>query len=209
MTENSRWDLPDDDVGRYIDALVRLHHRPAARGWIASEPFQLDPSGDDALRMAKQVRQRVLRDGGEERSCAEAAERHFGMPATRAAAIARELAQPLYDPGARRQQLIDALRVGAALRLLHDVSDEHALQLLLAGDEALCFRGMLGDTSSIHAASATSSLTLSEPFAFGDLRRRIARSSTIAAKICFAAVWLTTPSRTRSSSCGEIGGANA
>ena len=78
MTERSRWDLPDDDVARYlarsydfiIDLLTRLDR---------SEAFSLDPSGDDALRFAKRVRRQSLREGGEEHLFA-AAEKHFGMP---------------------------------------------------------------------------------------------------------------------------------
>src|SRR5262249_38683413 len=50
LRENSRWDLAEDDVGRYlaraydfiIDLLLRMDR---------AEPYQLDPSGDAALRM--------------------------------------------------------------------------------------------------------------------------------------------------------------
>ena len=42
--------------------------------------------------------------------------------------FARALAAPLYAPTRVGQQLIHALRVGAALRLLHHVADQHALQ---------------------------------------------------------------------------------
>jgi hypothetical protein len=95
MTENSRWDLADQDVGRYLarsydfimDLLMRMER---------AETFQLDPSGDEALRMAKRVRRQVLRDGGEILLRAEA-DRHFGMPATRLA-FAASLTQPLYAP---------------------------------------------------------------------------------------------------------------
>ena len=70
MTENSRWDLPDDDVGRYLarsfdfimDLLTRMDH---------AEPFKLDPSGDDALRLAKHVRRQVLRVGRRSSACAK------------------------------------------------------------------------------------------------------------------------------------------
>ena len=95
MTENSRWDLADHDVGLYLarsydfimDLLMRME---------GSEAFQLDPSGDEALRMAKQVRRRVLRDGGREILDAEA-ERHFGMPTT-LLRFSREIESPLYTP---------------------------------------------------------------------------------------------------------------
>jgi hypothetical protein len=94
MTENSRWDLTDDDVGRYlesaydsiVDFLIKFDR---------SAPYQLDPSGDDALRRAKQVRRDALRAGGPERVEEEAA-RYFGLP-TRTLGYARARAVPLYD----------------------------------------------------------------------------------------------------------------
>jgi hypothetical protein len=95
MTENSRWDLADHDVGLYLarsydfimDLLMRME---------GSEAFRLDPSGDEALRMAKQVRRRVLRDGGKSGLEAEA-HKHFGMPATMLR-FSGEITQPLYTP---------------------------------------------------------------------------------------------------------------
>jgi hypothetical protein len=61
-----------------------------------AEPFRLDPSGDEALRMAKQVRRRALREAGSIRLYEEA-NRHFGMPKT-SLRYSRELTQPLYVP---------------------------------------------------------------------------------------------------------------
>jgi hypothetical protein len=95
MTENSRWDLADDDVGKYlarsydfiIDLLQRMDH---------SEPFRLDPSGEEALRMAKQVRRKTLRSIGPIRLHEEAI-RRFGMPAT-SLAFSSDLREPLYVP---------------------------------------------------------------------------------------------------------------
>src|ERR1043166_8958909 len=80
MTENSRWDLPDEDVAVYlarsfdyvIDFLRRIDR---------SEPYVLDPSGDETLREAKRVRRAALRSGGEV-ELRQRAERHFGMPTT-------------------------------------------------------------------------------------------------------------------------------
>jgi hypothetical protein len=80
MTDNSRWDLRDDDVGRYLarsydfimDLLMRMDH---------SDAFALDPSGDHALRLAKQLRRSVLRESGQGR-LHEEAEREFGLPDT-------------------------------------------------------------------------------------------------------------------------------
>jgi hypothetical protein len=95
LRENSRWDLAEDDVSRYlaraydfiIDLLMRMDR---------AEPYLLDPSGDAALRMAKRIRRRVLRAEGEERLHDEA-ERQFGLPAT-SLAFAAKLAAPLYEP---------------------------------------------------------------------------------------------------------------
>ena len=95
VKENSRWDLPDEEVGRYLersydfimDFLNRLDR---------SEPYRLDPSGDEALRLAKQVRRSALRSGGEEHLVEEAL-RHFGMPES-ALRFASELDAPLYLP---------------------------------------------------------------------------------------------------------------
>jgi hypothetical protein len=95
MTENSRWDLADADVGEYLarsydfimDLLLRMD---------GADPFQLDPSGDVALRTAKQVRRKALRQSGEQRVQQEA-EKHFGMPTT-SLRYSRELATPIYVP---------------------------------------------------------------------------------------------------------------
>lgn len=95
MTENSRWDLPDDDVGRYlarsynfiIDLLQRMDR---------SEPFRLDPSGDVALRMAKEIRKKTLRSVGAIKLHEEAI-KHFGMPST-SLAFSSDLREPLYAP---------------------------------------------------------------------------------------------------------------
>jgi hypothetical protein len=95
VSENSRWDLPEPHVARYIDRsydfimdmLVRMD---------ASEPYRLDPSGDEPLRLAKRVRREALRVGGIE-ALREAVQRHFGMPAT-PLGYAQALDEPLYVP---------------------------------------------------------------------------------------------------------------
>ena len=98
MSEKSRWDLPDADVGAYltrsfdfvIDFLRRIED---------SEPYGLDPSGLAQLRLAKRVRRVALRQGGEELVTAEA-HRHFGLPDS-SLRFASALAAPLYAPAAR------------------------------------------------------------------------------------------------------------
>jgi Zinc dependent phospholipase C len=95
MKERSRWDLADDDVSRYLarsyDFIMDLMMR-----MDSAEPYQLDPSGDRALRMAKRVRRQVLRQGDELR-LREEADRYFGMPAS-ALAFAARLQVPIYAP---------------------------------------------------------------------------------------------------------------
>jgi hypothetical protein len=60
----------------------------------ASEPYALDPSGDEPLRLAKRVRRAALRQGGEDLVAAEA-DRHFGLPSSELQ-FARDLEAPLY-----------------------------------------------------------------------------------------------------------------
>jgi hypothetical protein len=95
MTENSRWDLADADVGIYIersyDSIVDFLVR-----FDKSSSYQLDPSGDEALRRAKRVRREALRLGGVER-VNEEAERHFGLPSS-SLGYARAHGAPLYEP---------------------------------------------------------------------------------------------------------------
>ena len=78
--EMSRWELTDDDVEQHLalalDFMMELlgESNPAAR--------QLDPSGEHPLKLAKEVRRRVLREGGRRDGdqLREAAEEHFGLP---------------------------------------------------------------------------------------------------------------------------------
>jgi len=98
VSENSRWDLSDVDVGRYLarafDYIVDLLSR-----WDASEPFGFDPSGEKPLREAKQVRRQARREGGDMRAALEA-DRMFGLPAS-PLRHAVELTVPLFTPRER------------------------------------------------------------------------------------------------------------
>ena len=95
VREVSRWDLPDRQVGEYLarsfdyvlDFLNRMDR---------SEPFTLDPSGDEPLRLAKRIRREALRAGGPE-FVEEAADRQFGMPPS-GLDYAAKLPDPLYTP---------------------------------------------------------------------------------------------------------------
>jgi hypothetical protein len=94
MSDNSRWDLPNAQVGRYVetsfDFVVDMLRR-----MDASLPYTLDPAGDEALRRAKRVRREALRGGFGE--VTEAAARHFGIPGT-GLNYAESLEQPAYPP---------------------------------------------------------------------------------------------------------------
>ena len=95
VSENSRWDLSDADVSRYLmrsyDYIIDLLNR-----WDGSEPFALDPSGDEPLRAAKKVRRLARREGGDVRA-ALAADKMFGLPAT-SLKYAAQLDLPLFPP---------------------------------------------------------------------------------------------------------------
>ncbi len=91
----SRWDLSSRRVQRYMersyDFIVDFLRRVEA-----SEPYARDPSGEEALRLAKQVRRDVRRSGTRFR-LAEEAGRHFAMPKRRLG-YAAHLPAPLYAP---------------------------------------------------------------------------------------------------------------
>ncbi len=95
VSEKSRWDLSDADVGRYLtrsfDYIVDLMSQ-----WDRSEAFHFDPSGDEPLRSAKKVRRLAKRQGGDIRAALEA-DRMFGMPATELR-HALSLSDPLFSP---------------------------------------------------------------------------------------------------------------
>jgi hypothetical protein len=93
--DNSRMDLANTAVGRYmersydyiLDFLQRVDQ---------SEPYTFDPSGDEALRLAKRVRREARRSGMAIR-VAEEAGRQFAMPES-ALSYASSLPEPLYPP---------------------------------------------------------------------------------------------------------------
>ena len=78
VLENSRWDLPDAHVSRYMDRsfdyIIDLLSQAEE-----SEPAKFDPAGRVALRTAKRVRRAALRLGEEDQMLAEA-DRYFGLP---------------------------------------------------------------------------------------------------------------------------------
>jgi hypothetical protein len=93
LSEKSRWGLPDEAIAGYVarsyDFIMDFLNRVEC-----SEPYLLDPSGDEKLRLAKRVRRLALRSGGEAQVRDEA-DRHFGLPAP-TLHYARSLTEPLY-----------------------------------------------------------------------------------------------------------------
>jgi hypothetical protein len=95
MAENSRWDLEEREVARYLtrsfDFVMDFLVRDAS-----SDPYRLDPSGDRALRAAKLVRRSAMKRGGDDAVRAEA-EREFGLPQSELV-FTRAIGGPLYVP---------------------------------------------------------------------------------------------------------------
>ena len=98
VSEKSRWDLAQNDVGAYMersyDFIIDLFNR-----FDTAEPYSLDPSGEHALREAKRVRRAALREGDDDSVAANARE-VFGMPKT-VLDYSSKLGEPLYPPPAR------------------------------------------------------------------------------------------------------------
>jgi Zinc dependent phospholipase C len=79
--EYSRWPLADRDVEHHLglsfDYMVQL------LAGLSVTAHQLDPSGERPLKMAKELRRRVLRDAGRRNAAKlrSEAQDHFGLPA--------------------------------------------------------------------------------------------------------------------------------
>ena len=170
MSEKSRWDLPERMSASYLtrsfDFIIDFSSRsstPSRTRWIRRAT---------PLRLAKRVRRAALRQRwGRRRVATRSAHVISGCRPSQlelrgATSRARSTA------GSRRQQLIHALRVGAAARLLHHGADEHALQLLLAGEIALCLLRMFGEHFVDPRGELRVVADLEQPFALRDLLRR-------------------------------------
>jgi hypothetical protein len=98
VSEKSRWDLLDRDVGAYMtrsfDYIIDLFNR-----FDNAEPYALDPAGLEALRDAKRVRRASLRAGAEG-MVEENARHRFGMPQS-PLVYSSSLGEPVYPPPAR------------------------------------------------------------------------------------------------------------
>ncbi|MGN6391716.1 MAG: zinc dependent phospholipase C family protein [Gemmatimonadales bacterium] len=78
--EYSRWPLGDDDVERHLG--LSYDYMVEFLGGADSPALQLDPSGERPLKVAKELRRRVLRDTGRRNvtKLQGAADEHFGLP---------------------------------------------------------------------------------------------------------------------------------
>ena len=78
--EYSRWPLTDQDVEHHLG--LSFDYMMEFLGGPDSPALQLDPSGEQPLKMAKELRRRVLRDTGRRRlaKLETAAQEHFGLP---------------------------------------------------------------------------------------------------------------------------------
>lgn len=98
VSEKSRWDLPQNEIGAYMtrsyDYIVDLFNR-----FDGAEPYSLDPAGLDALREAKRVRRAALR-AGDEAVVVDKARAYFGMPAS-TLTYSSKLGEPVYPAPTR------------------------------------------------------------------------------------------------------------
>jgi hypothetical protein len=78
--EYSRWPLGDEDVERHLG--LSYDYMVAFLAGSDSPALQLDPSGERPLKIAKELRRRVLRDTGRRNvtRLESAAMEHFGLP---------------------------------------------------------------------------------------------------------------------------------
>jgi len=78
--EYSRWPLTDDDVERHLG--LSYDYMIGLLGGPDSPALQLDLSGERPLKIAKDLRRRVLRDSGRRNvtKLQTAADEHFGLP---------------------------------------------------------------------------------------------------------------------------------
>jgi len=78
--EYSRWPLSDDDVERHLG--MSYDYMMEFLGSPRSPALQLDPSGERPLKIAKELRRRVLRDAGRRNvaKLEQEAQEHFGLP---------------------------------------------------------------------------------------------------------------------------------
>ncbi len=82
IAETSRWDLPNEDVERHM--AVAYEYVMVGLAESNAAPHRLDPAGEQALGLAKQMRRHALQEGGRQDPgrVRATAEEHFGLPAS-------------------------------------------------------------------------------------------------------------------------------
>jgi len=101
IAENSRWDLPGADVERHMAVAFEYVMEGLAETHAATH--RLDPAGEQALGLAKQMRRRALQEGGRQDPgrLQTTAEQHFGLPASSLSFWhGAQPAKPWREPGA-------------------------------------------------------------------------------------------------------------
>jgi hypothetical protein len=80
LARSSRWDLPDDDVERYMAMAFQFVMEVLSGGNAAAR--RLDPAGDSSLRLAKRMRVEVMRAriAPDLPSLTRVADEHFRLP---------------------------------------------------------------------------------------------------------------------------------
>ena len=188
---------PIADVARYmersydfiIDFLSRVDY---------SEPYALDPPGDEALRLAKRSARAIRAKAGMESRMAEEATRQFGMPESQLALRRGARARRSTRRRCARRQAADSRVFGSARPFDFFITSPTSTPCSFFSPprKRVASSGFSASTSSTQPASCVLVAYLQQPLALGDLARRARRSRPSIAKIFFAAAWLTVPSRT-------------
>ena len=141
MAENSRWDLDESEVGRYLtrsfDFVMDFLVREAS-----SEPYALDPRATARCGRRSSCDARRCAAAGTTRSAATPSG-SSAFPAATWRSRGRSRGRSTCRPSRARA---DSTFLGSAppLGLLHHETDEHALQLVLAAGEPRRLRRVLG-----------------------------------------------------------------
>ena len=82
IAENSRWDLPGEDIERHMAVAFEYVMEGLAEAHAAAH--RLDPAGEQALGLAKHMRRRALQEGARQDPARlrATAEEHFGLPSS-------------------------------------------------------------------------------------------------------------------------------
>jgi len=104
ILENTRWDLPDQDVERHM--AVAFEYVMEMLGEKDAAARRLDPAGHQALKLAKQMRRQALQEGGRDDPgrMFETAEQHFGLPSPPLAYWKQSRAQRPWRDRDRREE---------------------------------------------------------------------------------------------------------